>query len=50
MVDSDGNGRQEQVDGNLAIVISGPPVDPVDRFFGSQQRRQPDFSPFPRRP
>jgi naphthoate synthase len=32
MVDADGDGTQEQVNRALATVISGPPVDPVDRF------------------
>jgi naphthoate synthase len=46
MVDADGDGTQEQVNHAPATVISGPPVDPVDRFRPEPLpawRRQGDY-------
>jgi naphthoate synthase len=46
MVDADGDGTQEQVNHAPATVISGPPVDPVDRFRSEPLpawRRQGDY-------
>jgi naphthoate synthase len=46
MVDADGDGTQEQVNHAPATVISGAPVDPVDRFRAEPLpawRRQGDY-------